>query len=275
MRKRTSNTSAAAGRASFGGRFGSLAQPGNLPRFALDHPGGAALVSVCFLFILLLLLRQISGWDVALTEMFSDSSICPENPEWNCTPFPWRLDGLALSVREAGIALPYALVFVFLALLIWRLRRKARGSEFFVPLLGLSSALLGPVLVTNVLLKGNWGRPRPEDTVQFGGEWDFVLPGTWSSQCADNCSFPSGEATFAYWGLMGLALLPRRWHLSAAVVIIIFASTISMLRVTFGKHYFSDVVMGGAVAVTCILAINWALHRWQLHERLAAWNARA
>lgn len=274
MRKRTRKTDAAAGgHASSDGPFGLVAQPGNMPRFFLDHPGRAAIISLCLSFLLLITLRQLPGWDIALAEMFADPSVCPETVEWKCTPFPWARHDVTLVVREAGIMLPYLVVGLFVGLLVWRLWRKAAGAEFRVPLLALASALLGPVLVTNVLLKGNWGRPRPEDTVRFGGEWDFVAPGTWSSQCADNCSFPSGEATFAFWGLMALALLPRRWHTWAAGVIVIFASTIALLRMAFGKHYFSDVVIGAAVAVTCILVVNWALHRWQLHERLAAWNA--
>ena len=227
---------------------------------------------MCYSLLQLILLRQMPGWDIALTEKFSDPSACPEDTAWKCTPFPLMRDEPMLLIREAGIMLPYLVAFAFLALLVWRLYRRSNGSTLFVPMLGLTSALLGPDLVTNVLLKGNWGRPRPDATVRFGGEWNFVSPGTWSSQCADNCSFPSGEATFAFWGLMALAFLPRQRHRWAAAVIVIFASMIAMLRVAFGKHYFSDVVMGGAVAVICILAVNWALQRWPWHERLAAWN---
>lgn len=239
----------------------------------LDRPLSALLLSLTLSFLLLLLLRQVSHWDIALAEKFADRSVCPENLDWKCTPFPLIRNEITVLLRELGIILPYAAVFVFLVLLVWRVYTRARAGMLFVPLLALASAILGPVIITNVLLKGNWGRPRPEDTVRFGGEWEFVLPGTYSSQCADNCSFPSGEATFAFWGLMALALLPRRWHGWAALVVVAFASVIAALRVAFGKHYFSDVVMGGAVAVISILAVNWALQRWRWHERLAAWNA--
>ncbi|MEN0041830.1 MAG: hypothetical protein AAF764_10955, partial [Pseudomonadota bacterium] len=113
MRRRTKQ--AGSERAVSGG-LETVAQPGNLPRFMLDRPLSALLLSLTLSFLLLLLLRQVSHWDIALAEKFADRSVCPENLDWKCTPFPLIRNEITVLLRELGIILPYAAVFVFLVL---------------------------------------------------------------------------------------------------------------------------------------------------------------
>ena len=54
---------------------------------------------------------------------------------------------------------------------------------------------LGPGVVSNLVLKDNWGRARPSQIVQFGGKRTFSAAPVPSQQCKKNCSFVSGEAS--------------------------------------------------------------------------------
>ena len=60
---------------------------------------------------------------------------------------------------------------------------------------------LAPGLLTNVLLKSHWGRPRPIDVTEFGGDQHFVPWWDPRGDCPNNCSFVAGEPSGAFWTL--------------------------------------------------------------------------
>src|SRR5690348_14890564 len=77
----------------------------------------------------------------------------------------------------------------FLAL-AWKLimpRRRmlmpARGAVLMIVTL-----TLGPGLLTNVVLKDHWGRPRPIDVIEFKGNELFVPWWNPRGDCPNNCS---------------------------------------------------------------------------------------
>ena len=71
---------------------------------------------------------------------------------------------------------------------------------------------LGPGLVTNVILKDHWGRPRPIDVTQFGGNEHFVPWWDPRGDCPGNCSFVSGDVSGAVWTVAPAALVPLPWR---------------------------------------------------------------
>ena len=103
------------------------------------------------------------------------------------------------------------------------------------------SFALGPGLIADQLLKNHWGRARPEQIVQFGGEKQFSPALQPSDQCARNCSFVSGHATgaFALMAFGWFAASPRRrnWLLAATVAGLFVGAG----RVVQGGHFASDV----------------------------------
>src|ERR1700730_8960940 len=66
-------------------------------------------------------------------------------------------------------------------------------------LLMVATLALGPGLVTNSLLKSYWGRPRPIDVVEFGGDQHFVPWWDPRGECPGNCSFVAGGASGGGW----------------------------------------------------------------------------
>ncbi|MEM9329807.1 MAG: phosphatase PAP2 family protein [Pseudomonadota bacterium] len=128
-------------------------------------------------------------------------------------------------------------------------------------------AMLGPVLLVNVILKGNWGRARPKYLEEFGGSLDFTPFWVWADQCRDNCSFTSGEVAGVVMVLFSIAFV-----LGAGVRYVIFAITvlvaafIAWIRFAMGAHFPSDTVMSVvlmllvAVQVYCLFFLSEA--RW-------------
>ena len=171
-------------------------------------------------------------------------------------------------VRAVGEAIPIVAVTALGGLaalqLLWPRARRLISMKATL-FLGLTLAL-GPGLTTNVLLKDRWGRPRPADIVEFGGNATYVKPWTPSDQCRKNCSFVSGEASGAFW-LMSLApLLPGAYGTAALAAGALAGLVIGGVRVAYGGHFLSDVLFAGFVT----FGVIWLVHAW-LYRFRPAW----
>lgn len=99
-------------------------------------------------------------------------------------------------------------------------------------------------MLVNFILKSHWGRPRPLETIDFGGALHFVQAGSMAGECASNCSFVSGEAAGAGWLLCLLFLVPRPLRLVLFGPLAAISLLAPALRLAFGAHYLSDVILG-------------------------------
>ncbi len=116
----------------------------------------------------------------------------------------------------------------------------------------ISSFIIGPGLLTNVVLKPLWSRPRPNFTQQFAGDQHFQPWWKPGGDCRHNCSFVSGDAAKAFWLLAPASVTPlpvRPFALAAATFA---AFGLSGLRVAFGRHFFTDVVFAGTLTIVVI-----------------------
>lgn len=127
-----------------------------------------------------------------------------------------------------------------------------------IPLFLLFSLIIGPGLITNTLLKDNWGRARPMQIVEFGGTQHFTPPLLMADQCDHNCSFVGGDAAFGYWFSAFGYVVPRRRRT-------VFWSGMSiglgysLLRIGMGAHFLSDVFFAGIVILLSNAGIYAAL----------------
>ena len=113
---------------------------------------------------------------------------------------------------------------------------------------------MGPGVLTNVVLKDHWGRARPKQVVEFGGAKIFTAPLIPTNQCANNCSFVSGEAAAIFMPFYAAGLVVPQWTatLLAAGTICGFAA--GLVRVAQGAHFLSDVIFAGVfMAITAVL----------------------
>jgi lipid A 4'-phosphatase len=101
--------------------------------------------------------------------------------------------------------------------------------------------ILGAGLVVNAVLKNGFGRARPRNLVQFGGEQQFTPAFVLSEECATNGSFPSGDSSGAFFSFaLALALSRRRASIVAAAA---FGGLVSFSRIASGAHFLSDTVV--------------------------------
>lgn len=96
-----------------------------------------------------------------------------------------------------NLALPVILGALGLGLWSWRLRRPVLGIDPRRAAFVVLALALGPGLVVNAVLKEHVGRARPAQLETFGGEASFSPAWTLSDQCAENCSFVSGDVAAA------------------------------------------------------------------------------
>lgn len=98
---------------------------------------------------------------------------------------------------------------------------------------------VAPLLIVNTTLKENWGRARPAQTVQFGGQKEFTPAFIISDQ--GGYSFSSGHTAAAF-SLLGFALLAKRRQKLLINIALTYGALVSIARMAAGGHFLSDVV---------------------------------
>lgn len=113
------------------------------------------------------------------------------------------------------------------------------------------SMLIGPGIIVNSLLKDNWGRPRPIQTQEFGGQYQpkALLEFNWGNK---GSSFPSGHASvpFAFLVLAFAARRRGKSELAAKITtgLSCWFVAVALARIAAGGHHFSDVMWGGYIS---------------------------
>lgn len=129
------------------------------------------------------------------------------------------------------------------------------------PVFLLSTLILGPGVLVNAVLKDNWGRPRPRNVEEFGGDLPYQPVWKITDYCDSNCSFVSGEASAGMWLISIAFLLPQGWRKAALSFLLPFCLILSVNRVAFGGHFFSDTLLSWGVTLLLILAVYWLLYQ--------------
>jgi len=108
--------------------------------------------------------------------------------------------------------------------------------------------ILGPGLVINTAFKDHWGRPRPADIVNFGGDRTFLH--IWDrGQSGQGKSFPSGHASVGFFLFAPFFILRRRSGKWAAFFLCLGLSYGMLMgagRMIQGGHFLTDVLWSGA-----------------------------
>jgi lipid A 4'-phosphatase len=116
----------------------------------------------------------------------------------------------------------------------------------------IATMIIGPGLIVNVGLKDHWHRPRPIQTQDFNGPSPFTPWYDDNGGCKRNCSFVSGEAATGFWMVAPASVLPPPLRGPAMAAAFAFGFGASLLRLAFGGHYLSDVLLGGLIALIVI-----------------------
>ena len=127
----------------------------------------------------LVILRAYPDIDTVISQWFFTPGECwQDQVPPNCGRFTFLHDSDWRDLRSVGYRLPtsFGFVIVFYLLILLARRIPASNAELTKPIISLLVLLMGPILLVNIILKEFWGRPRPYQTEQFGGEFPYVPP---------------------------------------------------------------------------------------------------
>jgi len=139
---------------------------------------------------------------------------------------------------------PVLFGMLFLGIILWLYNRVSKktilnfgGKQllFIVLVAGIGSGL-----IVNEILKENWGRARPAQTINFGGAKTFTPAFILSDQ--DGYSFSCGHGSGAFI-LIAVALLFHKHRRLAMSVALSYGALVSLARIVGGGHFFSDTVV--------------------------------
>jgi membrane-associated PAP2 superfamily phosphatase len=146
-------------------------------------------------------------------------------------------------------------------LLVWAtsfFARHLRPARLFAGFLALA-LITGPGLMVNILLKEHYGRPRPSQVTEFGGDHQRRL--LWEPTFDENeRSFPSGHASMGFFWFAPAVYYWRRHRRRAwgfAVLALLHGSAMGLGRMAQGAHWPSDILWSAAI----VYASCWVLGR--------------
>ena len=179
--------------------------------------------------------------------------------------FALRIYPPLMRARDIGLWVGAILVApAVLALIIKMLlpRRRmlisGRATVFLI-----ATMVLAPGLLVNVMLKDHWGRPRPIDVTQLGGNQNFVAWWDPRGDCPSNCSFVSGDVAGAVWTIAPAALAPPQWRALSYAAALALGVGMGTIRVMAGAHFPSDVVFAGIFTFLIIWITYAVIYRWR------------
>lgn len=215
----------------------------------LDHR--VEFASVLLLTMTLTVLISLTGADLSLSSYFYYSDGWPIGEF-----FPWK----PLYYLGGYPAYALALFGLGIACLGGFSSQKPllrRRGIFLVLLL-----TLGPGSLVNGVLKNMWGRPRPCQTIEFGGDKQFRHPWQPDMKGETGRSFPSGHASAAFYLTAPFFIyrrenpdIARQWLAGG----IFFGFLMSIARIAQGGHFLSDTLWAWALVHLLGLALSSVL----------------
>ena len=152
-----------------------------------------------------------------------------------------------ISVFFREVLLPFVLIYILVLPVVGRFINidkifftyKFSTKEIFL-LWG--SQVMIVLIFVNLVLKNFWGRARPNDVLELGGNEIFSPWYEISNACLTNCSFVSGDASVGF-SIIILYLITRK-------IIFLYASffagfALGLIRIMAGGHFLSDIFFAG------------------------------
>jgi len=166
---------------------------------------------------------------------------------------PWKW--LYEHGTTPGFLLLIGSVFYLLGGLL--LSKPSRYKSLFL-ITVLTGGLVAGILVNSVL-KPYWGRPRPVEIVEFGGEWQYRHAYSHGTS-GKGQSFPSGHAA------MGFVFIPLLFFRKTSKIVFVggigglcYGGLMSAARVVQGAHFFSDVMWSFGLTLLTATALYYLI----------------
>ena len=169
----------------------------------------------------------------------------------------------AYGVIPGFIVTVAAIVVIFAGLMTPRLAHWIRPGVYLVLVIAVGSGL-----ISNMILKDHWGRPRPKHVIELGGDYPFVKVLTPAFELGGK-SFPCGHATMGFlFFAVALILRNRRPLLSwiAMAIALILGGLLGAARVVQGGHFPSDVLWAAGIMWFSSVGLLHALRLQDFNE---------
>lgn len=151
------------------------------------------------------------------------------------------------------------LLYVF-SFFLNKIKKWRKPALLLILTLALGSGFIG-----HELLKNRWGRPRPKQVVEFGGNQSFrpFYSPNFFQQPEPSKSFICGHCTMGFY-FLALALIGKRERSPFLIglgmsLFVILTIGLSAARLMMGGHFFSDILFAGLIMWYTILGIDWLL----------------
>jgi len=167
---------------------------------------------------------------------------------------------------EYGIY-PAWIVFILCAVGLFASYTSTKWKSLQNPaLVFLLTFIIGAGLFTHLLLKDHWGRPRPKQSIEFGGSQEFrpFYSPNFFHQPEPSKSFPCGHCSmgFVFFSVALLGMrLKNKWLTYAGWTLALgLGGLLGITRIMQGGHFFSDVLMSALILWLTALAMDWLVY---------------
>jgi len=125
--------------------------------------------------------------------------------------------------------------------------------------------ILGPGFIAHALFKEHWGRPRPKQIEQFGGQQSFrpfYRPNF--NPPEPSKSFVCGHCTMGFYffslAIVGRHLKNRKLEIGAFLFALALGTLLSLARIAQGGHFLSDALFSALFMWLTVLALEWLIY---------------
>lgn len=207
------------------------------------------------------------GLDLRTSALFDVLYISPPeaSPPGVVFHFGRRFNSMLQTLRDVGLWIPFLIVVPAFVSMVGKIvfPRKCMLVSGRASLFLILTLAIGPGLITNVILKEHWNRPRPVDVKAFAGTHDFVAWWDPRGTCETNCAFVSGDSAGAFWTVAPAALAPPQIRAAVYSAAILFGVAMSFQRLSFGAHFFTDAFFAGFFTFVVIWLCYALIYRWR------------
>lgn len=193
------------------------------------------------LLLMLLFTPQSAEWDRTVTDFFYRHGQFTSHAFFDAIYTYGLLPGWIVA-GGAAVVLIGSFVFPML--------KKWRSAALFL----LLTLALGPGLIVHAVLKDHWGRPRPRQVIEYGGQQPFrpYYQPNFFQQTEPSKSFPCGHCSMGFY-FFALALIGKHYRKKNLYYLGLFLAfslggLLSVARIAQGGHFLSD-TLGSALIV--------------------------
>jgi lipid A 4'-phosphatase len=119
----------------------------------------------------------------------------------------------------------------------------------------LITMILAPGFIVHQGFKDNFGRTRPVNIIEFGGNQEYSSAYEFSENGGK--SFISGHAAMGFFACAYAFLFTGFMRCKVYIGGLIFGTTCASMRIIQGGHFLSDVVLAALITLIVIHVYNW------------------